>query len=51
MASDVQKQKKIDIILLDLMLPYKSGDEIVKELRLVFKCSIIIISAKDMVQT
>jgi len=45
------KTEKIDIILLDLMLPYKSGDEIVKELRLVSNVPIIIISAKDMVQT
>lgn len=45
------KSGKFDIILLDLMLPYKSGDEIIRELRLMSNVPIIIISAKDMVQT
>ncbi|MEE1057584.1 MAG: response regulator transcription factor [Acutalibacteraceae bacterium] len=40
-----------DIILLDLMLPYKSGDEVLKELRMVSYVPVIVISAKDTVQT
>ncbi|MDO5517842.1 MAG: response regulator transcription factor [Clostridium sp.] len=37
------------LILLDIMLPYKSGDEILKELRKFSDIPVIIISAKDMV--
>ncbi|WP_338753043.1 response regulator transcription factor [Bacillus sp. FJAT-52991] len=40
-----------DLILLDIMLPYKSGDEILKEVRSFSDVPIIIISAKDMVST
>jgi len=38
-----------DLILLDIMLPYKSGDEILKEIRTFSDVPVIIISAKDMV--
>lgn len=38
-----------DLILLDIMLPYKSGDEILKEMRTFSDAPVIIISAKDMV--
>lgn len=40
-----------DLIILDIMLPYKSGDEILKELRTFSDVPVIIISAKDMVST
>lgn len=40
-----------DLILLDIMLPYKSGDEILKEMRSFSDTPVIIISAKDMVGT
>lgn len=40
-----------DLILLDIMLPYKSGDEILKELRTFSDSPVIIISAKDMIGT
>jgi len=40
-----------DLVLLDIMLPYKSGDEILKEMRCFSDCPVIIISAKDMVGT
>jgi len=40
-----------DLILLDIMLPYKSGDEILKEMRGFSQIPVIIISAKDMVGT
>jgi DNA-binding response OmpR family regulator len=40
-----------DLILLDIMLPYKSGDEILKEMRSFSDTPVIIISAKDTVGT
>ena len=40
-----------DLILLDLMLPYKSGDEVLKEIRKSSEIPVIIISAKDIVGT
>ncbi|MDD7794117.1 response regulator transcription factor [Clostridium sp. 'White wine YQ'] len=40
-----------DLILLDIMLPYKSGDEILREIREFSDIPVIIISAKDMVGT
>ncbi|QWU18129.1 DNA-binding response regulator, OmpR family, contains REC and winged-helix (wHTH) domain [Paenibacillus sophorae] len=40
-----------DLILLDIMLPYKSGDEILKEMRNFSETPVIVISAKDMVGT
>lgn len=41
------KQDKIDIVLLDLMLPGKSGEEVLDELRRNYKMPVIIISAKE----
>jgi len=45
------KDHSYDLILLDIMLPYKSGDEILKEVRMFSDVPVIIISAKDMVGT
>lgn len=45
------KSNKYDLVLLDIMLPYKSGDEILKEMRSFSRTPVIIISAKDMVST
>ncbi|HEY5560378.1 MAG TPA: response regulator transcription factor [Clostridiaceae bacterium] len=45
------KNHEYDLILLDIMLPYKSGDEILKEMRTFSQTPVIIISAKDMVGT
>lgn len=45
------KNNRYDLILLDIMLPYKSGDEILKEMRGFLETPVIIISAKDMVGT
>ncbi len=45
------KSEVYDLILLDIMLPYKSGDIIVKEVREFSEVPIIIISAKEMVNT
>ena len=38
-------------ILLDLMLPYKSGDEVLKELRSVSDAPVIVMSAKGLTQS
>ncbi|ADL50190.1 response regulator transcription factor [Clostridium cellulovorans] len=45
------KNSNYDLILLDIMLPYKSGDEILKEMRNFSDTPVIVISAKDMVGT
>jgi len=45
------KAQEYSLILLDIMLPYKSGDEILKEVREFSDVPIIIISAKDMIGT
>lgn len=46
----LQKQH-FDMVLLDLMLPYKSGDEVLKEIRGYSDIPVIVISAKDLVGT
>ncbi len=45
------QKNSYDLILLDLMLPYKSGDEVLKEIRKSSEIPVIIISAKDIVGT
>lgn len=45
------KSHEYDLVLLDIMLPYKSGDEILRELRGFSDIPVIIISAKDMIGT
>lgn len=45
------KTNAYNLILLDIMLPYKSGDQILKEVREFSSVPIIIISAKDMIST
>lgn len=40
-----------DLVLLDLMLPYQSGDEVLKEIRQSSDVPVIIISAKDLPHT
>lgn len=45
------KKEIYDMVLLDIMLPYKSGDEILKELRKFSNIPTIILSAKSMVET
>jgi DNA-binding response OmpR family regulator len=45
------KNEMYDLILLDIMLPYKSGDEVLREVREFSDVPIIIISAKDMIST
>ncbi|MDO5519304.1 MAG: response regulator transcription factor [bacterium] len=45
------KQNTYELVLLDLMLPFTSGDRILKEFREFSDTPVIIISAKDMVTT
>lgn len=45
------KENKYDMIILDIMLPYKSGDMILKEIRKDCDVPVIIISAKDLTGT
>lgn len=45
------KKEHFDMVLLDLMLPYKSGDEVLREIREHSDIPVIVISAKDMVGT
>ncbi|MGL6197480.1 MAG: response regulator transcription factor [Lachnospiraceae bacterium] len=40
-----------DLVLLDIMLPFKSGDEILRELRKSSNTPVIMITAKDLTQT
>ncbi|MBP5608073.1 MAG: response regulator transcription factor [Lachnospiraceae bacterium] len=44
-------ESEYDLILLDIMLPYKSGDQLLKELREHSDVPVIVLSAKDMIQT
>lgn len=45
------KEHCYDLVLLDLMLPYKSGDQVLRELREFPDIPVIVISAKDLVGT
>lgn len=45
------KNQAYHLVLLDIMLPYKSGDEILKEMRKFSEIPVIVVSAKDMVGT
>ena len=44
------KEKIPDLIILDIMLPYKSGDEVLKEIRTFSNSPVIILSAKESTQ-
>ena len=44
------EQEKADMVLLDIMLPYKSGDSILEEIRKTSMLPVIILSAKDTTQ-
>lgn len=45
------QEQHFDMVLLDLMLPYKSGDEVLKEIRKDCDIPVIVISARDLVRT
>lgn len=44
-------EKNINLVILDLMLPYKSGDRVLSEIRKNSNIPVIVTSAKDMIQT
>lgn len=45
------KEEAPDLVLLDLMLPLKSGDAVLEEVRKFSDVPVIVVSAKDMVRT
>ena len=45
---DFLNKEKIDLIILDIMLPYRSGDIILSDVRKKFTIPVIIISAKKL---
>lgn len=50
-ASEIMRNQNFDIILMDLMLPEKSGEELIRELRSYSDSPVIVISAKSMLET
>ena len=49
-AVSIFEREIFDAVLLDIMLPFKSGDEVLKAIRRISDTPVIIISAKDAVQ-
>lgn len=49
--SAVRELPDLSLILLDLMLPYKSGDAVLKSIREFSQIPVIIVSAKDTIRT
>lgn len=47
---DCLQENKIDLLLLDIMIPYRSGDIVLSDLRRHFTIPVIIISAKETTQ-
>lgn len=47
---DMLKTEKYDMVLLDIMLPYKSGDKLLQELRIFSNIPVLVISAKETTQ-
>lgn len=45
------KSHPYDLVLLDIMLPYMSGDEVLREMRTFCETPVIVISAKDITST
>ncbi len=50
-ASEFIKKKTYTLVLMDLMLPYKSGDVLIGELREKAQTPVIVLSAKSQVET
>lgn len=50
-ASAKMKSTAFDLILMDLMLPYKDGEQLIKELRRYSQTPVIVLSAKSMIET
>ncbi len=47
---ETMKQHRFDLVLLDIMLPFKSGDQVLKDIRTCSNIPVIIISARGMTQ-
>lgn len=47
---DCLRENRIDLLILDLMLPYKSGDIVLSDIRKYFTIPVIVISAKETTQ-
>lgn len=45
------EEEEFSLVLLDIMLPFKSGDQVLQKVRETKQIPVIIISAKDMIQT
>ena len=45
------RSQQFDMVLLDIMLPFKSGDQVLRELRNFSNIPVIMITAKDLTQT
>ena len=50
-ASALLQKQEFDIVLMDLMLPYISGEQLIKEVRELSDTPVIVISAKSMMET
>lgn len=50
-ASLLLRKESFDLVLMDLMLPYKNGERLIAELRETAQTPIIVISAKSMMET
>lgn len=50
-AADLMRKQSFDLILMDLMLPQKSGEELIAELREYSETPVVVISAKSMMET
>ena len=50
-ASKLLSQESFDMVLMDLMLPYKNGERLIAELRENGETPVIVISAKSMMET
>lgn len=49
-VTDAVKDEGIDLVILDLMLPYKNGDMVLSEVRKISNIPVIIVSAKETTQ-
>jgi len=50
-AVKIISETEFDLVLLDLMIPYKSGDTVLSEIRIFSNVPVIVISAKDLITT
>ena len=50
-ASMLLRKQDFDLVLMDLMLPYKSGEHLIKEFREYSQIPVIVLSAKSMMET